>query len=153
MEGIADYCRTLKSSLVAGVGLCVHDHPNKGKGEIPGELHCFQCPWQEGRQTLATYVTTILSRKRVMFQIWERHQKHSYSVHVFLIMMLVFLSHVSPTVTIYGRKVEAIWVRVHFLRLPIERNPHDNLEASKSVAFNIFAHLRVNVLLFALTND
>lgn len=50
MEGIADYCRTLKLSPVAGVGLCVHDHPNKVKGEIPGEPHCFQCPWQEGSQ-------------------------------------------------------------------------------------------------------
>lgn len=69
VEGTADYCRTLKSPLVACVGLCVHTHPNEVKGEISGEPHCFQCPWQEGSQTLATHITTILSRKLVMVQI------------------------------------------------------------------------------------
>lgn len=87
-----------------------------------------------------------------MFQIGEWHQKHSYSVRVFLIMMLVFLLACVPTVTISQRNAEAILAMLHFLRLPIERNPCYYLQATKSSALNILPNLRMGVLLFVLTD-
>lgn len=114
-----------KLSLVADA-VRVHTitllNPNKVKGEVPRESRCLQCPWREEAKHWWHMLLQFCPWKWVMFQIWEQHQKHSHSVHVFLITPFVFPSHV-PAVTIYARKAEAVSTWLHFPGAFTARSP------------------------------
>lgn len=56
--------------------LIVYSDHGKREAKHWGHMSLQFCPWE-----------------RVLFHIWGRHQKQSYSVHAPLITMLVFLSH------------------------------------------------------------